>query len=107
MRLKKTVKETLLSLSEVATYHVLHTVEWVLHFAHLEDSDVELPDLPHPYYPLTLLYERGDTINYTSVGVIEIDKVSVPRKSKEHYVRISALSDFSEQHLHALDKDDW
>lgn len=99
------VKETRRSLSST-TYYVLHTAEWALHFAQLEDSGAEIPDLPHPYFPLTLLHERGDTINYISAGFfIEVGITLVPRGKRERYAHVPALTDFSERHLDELDRD--
>ncbi|WP_220270057.1 hypothetical protein, partial [Marinitenerispora sediminis] len=39
---------------------VLDTCEWALHFRALQESGASLPDLPDPFEPLLLMYERGD-----------------------------------------------
>ena len=97
------VDETRSSISEVATYHVLHTVEWALHFAHLKDVGKINIDLPSPFDSLMLAYERGDAINYTSAGFIEIDGISLPRSNMEKYSKIRPLEDFSESGLARID----
>ncbi|MBQ1084034.1 hypothetical protein [Nocardiopsis sp. B62] len=98
------VDETRSSISGVATYYVLYTVEWALHFAHLKDAGGANVDLPGPFDPLMLAYERGDTINYTSAGFIEIDGLSLPRSTREKYAKIPPLADLSEEGLARIDE---
>ncbi|RKS07426.1 hypothetical protein DFP74_3095 [Nocardiopsis sp. Huas11] len=87
-----------------ATYYVRRTVEWSLHFAALKDAGKPLPALPDPFSPLLLVYERGDTINLTPTGSIEVAGLSVPRGEMHRYARIEPLSAIDRESLDRLDQ---
>ncbi|WP_435109505.1 hypothetical protein [Nocardiopsis synnemataformans] len=98
------VDRTLASLSGHGTFYAAHTVEWALHFAALKDSEQELPDLADPFFPLLLVYERGDSVNPDYAGSIEVGGIHVPRGVPERYARTAPLTDFSEGSLNAMDQ---
>jgi hypothetical protein len=98
------VEEAVATLSESATFYVARTVEWALHFAALEDSGEKLPDLPDPFFPLLFVYERGDAINYSPAGFIEVDGLSVPRGKAVRYAEIIPMVDFGEEALREIDE---
>lgn len=85
------------------TYYVSKTLNWSLQFANLQDVQGVDIDLPDPYDPLIRVYERGDSINYTPVGYIEVGGLSVPRGKAEKYARIKPLLDTSESVLQEID----
>lgn len=63
-----------------------------------------MPRLPCPFEPLLIVYRRGDFINYTPDGLIEVDGLNVPRGNKHRYAKISPFRDMSFEALEALDK---
>jgi hypothetical protein len=98
------VDRVLAACSDHATFYVLRTVEWSLHFAALRDVGKPLPDLPDPFSPLLLVYERGSAINLTPAGFIEVDGLSVPRGEVHRYARIEPLLTFDGESLDRLDQ---
>lgn len=98
------VNRTLASLSGHGTFYTARTVEWALHFAALKDSELELPDLADPFFPLLLVYKRGGSVMPDYAGFIKVDGVHVPRGVPERYARVAPLSDFSEDSLTAMDQ---
>ncbi|WP_119726299.1 hypothetical protein [Thermomonospora amylolytica] len=56
----------------------VQTCEWALHFAALGER-VTLPDLPHPFEPLILMFERGNAFTFDGAGFIEVDGIGVRR----------------------------
>ncbi|MEV2278184.1 hypothetical protein AB0I72_21625 [Nocardiopsis sp. NPDC049922] len=101
---EETVDDTLRALPGFVTFYVRRTVEWSLHFASLKDAGEQLPDLPDPFFPLLLVYERGDTINLTPAGFIEVDGLSVPRGEVRRYARVRPLLSFDKESLDQLDQ---
>ncbi|NYH52019.1 hypothetical protein HNR06_001608 [Nocardiopsis arvandica] len=99
------IEETLSSLAEYATFYVARTVEWALHFAALKDTGEELPKLPGPFSPLIAVYERGDAINYTPSGFIEVGGLTVTRGQVHRYAQVEPLEDFSENFLQKMDEE--
>lgn len=100
---ESTIESTLETFSE-STYHSLWTAKWALHFAHLKDLGQADPGLPDPYEPLIVAYERGDPINYTSGGFIEIDGLAFRKGERERAARIKPLEDLSEAALREIDE---
>ncbi|MES0834648.1 hypothetical protein [Nocardiopsis tropica] len=92
------------ALPDFATFYVRRTVEWALHFAALTDAGTPLPDLPDPFAPLLRVYERGDGVNYTPAGFIEVDGLSVPRGKADRYSGIRPLEGLDEESLLAIDR---
>ncbi|WP_329518838.1 TY-Chap domain-containing protein [Spirillospora sp. NBC_01491] len=58
---------------------------WALHFEALLDAGVVLPDLPNPYEPLILMFERGSQISIDEIGRIDVDFVQMPRAWPRNY----------------------
>lgn len=101
---EEVVARAMAGLPDFATFYVSRTVEWSLHFAALTDAGAALPDIPDPFAPLLRVYERGDTVNYTSAGVLEVDGLTVPRGKPDRYARIRPLTAFDEASLLAVDQ---
>lgn len=62
---------------------VLDTIKWTLNFAVLSDIRSDLPDLPSPFEPLILMFERGGTFSLDGSGHIEVDMAAIPRGTVE------------------------
>ncbi|MDL4773661.1 TY-Chap domain-containing protein [Actinomadura xylanilytica] len=61
---------------------------WALHFEALRDAGIALPDLPHPFEPLFLLFERGSEISVNGAGFIEVDFLGMRRgRARDHLTR--------------------
>ena len=100
---EEVVDQILDRVPEGGTYYVFRTLNWCLQFANLKDVQGMGFDLPDPYDPLVRVYERGDWINYTPSGFIEVGGVSVPRGKVEKYAGIRQLLDTSEIALREID----
>jgi hypothetical protein len=81
------------------------TCVYALRFAVLRDRGVELPELPDPFEPLVLLYERGGGWARDCSGIfIEIDMCGLPIRNVEHWLAAEALPSLSSGSLAELDE---
>lgn len=102
---EEVVEEVLGGLPDFSTYHVLKTVEWILHFSVLKDSGEVLPGLPDPYAPLLLVYERGDMINVDGTGFIEIDGMAMKRGGRQRFIEMDPVIErFDLDYLSLIDR---
>jgi hypothetical protein len=53
------------------------TCAWALHFAALRDAEVRLPELPDPFEPLVVMYERGGGFSRHAGLFIQVDMADV------------------------------
>ncbi|NXY97206.1 hypothetical protein HYE82_23085 [Streptomyces sp. BR123] len=81
---------------------VLDVLEWSLNFAVLSDIRADLPDLPEPFAPLILMFERGGGFGLDGSGHIEVDMAAISKGSLEDALERTPL-DLSEASLSALD----
>ncbi|MFJ3832671.1 hypothetical protein ACIPWI_32660 [Streptomyces sp. NPDC090046] len=81
---------------------VLNTVTWALNFAVLSDTAPVLPDLPSPFEPLVLMFERGGGFGLDGSGHIEVDMAAIARGTVEQ-ARERAPLDLDGAGLDALD----
>ncbi|MFE5811674.1 hypothetical protein [Streptomyces sp. NPDC056491] len=81
---------------------VLNTVTWALNFAVLSDTTPVLPDLPSPFEPLVLMFERGGGFGLDGSGHIEVDMAAIARGTVEQ-ARERAPLDLDGAGLDALD----
>lgn len=91
----------------LAAFHlsknVKQTCQWYLHFCEIETIPiVKQYDLPTPYEPLILMYERGATF-YTEHGFFCVSIASIPRKDWSHYERLTPLLPLESSVLDRLD----
>ncbi|MBB6120268.1 hypothetical protein [Nocardiopsis algeriensis] len=99
------ISEALDILPSLSTFYVRRTVEWSIHFSVLRDSKKDMPNLPCPFEPLLTVYYRGDFINYTPDGLIEVDGINVPRGNKNRYAKIKPFEHISPEALEKFDKE--
>ncbi|MEY9214292.1 hypothetical protein NI17_020535 [Thermobifida halotolerans] len=83
---------------------VRHTCVWALHFAELRRSGTELPDLPDPFEPLLLMYERGNGFTLDGTGFIEVDFLSFPRGSRSEHLTDEPRAPMVLAELDAMDR---
>ncbi len=57
---------------------VADTVAWALHFAALRDAGVILPELPDPFEPLVVMYERGGGFSRHTGLFVQVDVANSP-----------------------------
>ncbi|WP_141693612.1 hypothetical protein [Streptomyces sp. PTY087I2] len=81
---------------------VRDTVKWSLNFAALRDSKIPLPDLPEPFAPLILMYERGGAFQLDGTGLIEIDAAAIPKGTAEQALKRQPIS-LDSKYLDSLD----
>ncbi|WP_374774245.1 hypothetical protein OG756_15860 [Streptomyces sp. NBC_01310] len=81
---------------------VLDTLTWALNFAVLSDIRTGLPDLPSPFEPLMLMFERGGTFSLDGSGHIEVDMAAMARGTVERALERVPL-DLDGTSLDALD----
>ncbi|MGK5553903.1 hypothetical protein ACSNOI_20005 [Actinomadura kijaniata] len=63
------------------SYYDRRSTRWALAMAAVRDAGVALPDLPDPYEPLLMLFERGGSYGVDCAGVFwEVGFVGVPRR---------------------------
>lgn len=83
---------------------VRHTCVWALHFAALRRAGTRLPDLPDPYEPLLLMYERGSGFTLDGTGFIEVDFLSFPRGRRGEYLTSEPHVSTDPAELDAMDR---
>jgi hypothetical protein len=54
------------------------TVTWALHFAALRDAAIPLPELPDPFEPLVVMYDRGGGFSRHTGLFIQVDVINIP-----------------------------
>ncbi|MDJ1643101.1 hypothetical protein [Streptomyces pakalii] len=81
---------------------VRDTVRWSLNFAALRDGKIPLPDLPEPFAPLVLMYERGGAFQLDGTGHIEIDAAAIPKGTVEQALNRQPIS-LDANYLDSLD----
>lgn len=81
---------------------VRDTVRWSLKFAALRDSKILLPDLPEPFTPLVLMYERGGAFQLDGTGHIEIDAAAIQKGTVEQALKRQPIS-LDSNYLDSLD----
>jgi hypothetical protein len=95
--------EAAIDLQSVARRRIEDTCIYALHFATLLDRKVELPDLPHPFDPLMIMYERGGDFMGSKAGGWEVDLVHIwHRKIENHFLAEPRVS-LDPDELDALD----
>lgn len=60
--------------------------EHALHFEALRDARIGLPGLPHPFSPLTAMYELGGGFSFAHNGTVDVDGTGVVPMIREHWV---------------------
>jgi hypothetical protein len=83
---------------------VKDTCVWALHFAALLDAGVELPDLPHPFDPLIVVYERGGGFLPGNTGLLEIDLAGIDSGTLQDNLTTQPGAPMTESELDALDR---
>ncbi|WUU87320.1 hypothetical protein OHA34_22755 [Spirillospora sp. NBC_01491] len=78
---------------------------WALHFEALRDAGVALPDLPHPFEPLIVMFERGSEISVDGGGIIDIDFLGFRRGRARDHLTDKQLVPLEVDLLDALDWD--
>ncbi|MEU8668199.1 hypothetical protein ACFYT5_08450 [Streptomyces anulatus] len=81
---------------------VLGTIRWSLNFAALQDAKIPLPNLPDPFTPLILMYERGGAFQLDGTGHIEIDAAAIPKGTIEQALERQPVS-LDPTYLNSLD----
>lgn len=74
-----------------------------LHFAALRDTGTSLPDLPDPYEPLILMFERGGGFTLDGTGFIQVDMAGIPRGKREAHMSPEPRVSLDSAALDALD----
>lgn len=82
---------------------VIRTCTWALHFEALRESEGPLPNLPSPFDPLILMYERGNSFSAEGAGYIEVGVIGIPKWNKERYLTPKPLSPMDPKKLDAMD----
>ncbi|MFC3996257.1 hypothetical protein ACFOVU_10050 [Nocardiopsis sediminis] len=82
---------------------VLDTCEWALHFRALQESGAELPELPDPFEPLLLMYERGDGFGMSQPSLIEVAGTGVRRGKLADHLDPEPRAPMDPAELDALD----
>ena len=82
---------------------ITNTCVWALHFATLLDRNVELPDLPHPFDPLMLMYERGGDFMSSKAGGWEVDLNHIWHRKIEQHLLTDPRVSLDKEELDALD----
>ncbi|WP_274563168.1 hypothetical protein [Streptomyces spiramyceticus] len=87
-----------------AAYSARKTCSGAVRFAELRaQGNATLPDLPDPYEPLILFYERGGEYLQDDAGFLDLTGVSIkPRSLQDHLVAMPFLT-FRTTTLDALD----
>ncbi len=81
---------------------VKHTCEWYLSWSFIADEMTKKYQLPDPFAPLILMYERGGTF-YTEHGFFCVSVASFPNHGWEYYLNLSPLPDLKFSTLDHLD----
>lgn len=81
---------------------VAQTCEWALHFAALGER-VRLSNLPHPFEPLILMFERGSTFTFDGTGCIEVDGLAFRRGTRKDHLVTEPYAPLDTEALNALD----
>ncbi|MFI0481582.1 TY-Chap domain-containing protein [Actinomadura sp. 9N215] len=80
------------------------TIEYALHFAALSDAGAPLPDLPNPFEPLMLLFERGNIFSRDGAGFIDVDFLGIRRGRLSDHLKDEPRAP---ETLAELDELDW
>lgn len=83
---------------------VRDTAVRALHFAALQKAGGALPDLPDPFEPLIIMYERGGGFSITETGAIQIDVAGVQFGSMKAHLGLEPRAPMDERSLDALDR---
>lgn len=83
---------------------VVRTCVWSLHFAALRDAGIPIPDLPDPFEPLILMYERGNGFKLEGTGFIEVDFIGVRKGTREDHLVSEQRAPMNRAALDALDR---
>jgi hypothetical protein len=78
------------------------TCRGALHWAALLDSGTAIPNLPDPYEPLLLMFERGGGFMVEN-RFIDLDGASVVRQTMDFCLAMTPFTDLSPEALNALD----
>jgi hypothetical protein len=73
--------QTVERVAAVASVHqpvVGDTCAWALRSAALRDADVRFPELPDPFEPLVVMYERGGGFSRQAGLFIQVDAANLP-----------------------------
>ncbi|MFC7329866.1 hypothetical protein [Marinactinospora rubrisoli] len=82
---------------------VRDTWEWALHFRALQEAGAELPDLPDPFEPLLLMYERGDGFSMSQPSFIDVAGTGVRRGRLTDHLDPEPRAPMDPAELDALD----
>ncbi|MEV4435421.1 hypothetical protein [Streptomyces sp. NPDC049555] len=82
---------------------VVNTCVWAVHFAELAADHPSLPELPDPFEPLLVMYERGGGVALDSTGFIDIDTAAVPIGSPAKHLERKPLPVHDNEYLDSLD----
>jgi hypothetical protein len=83
--------------------NIKQTCEWYLRWGAIADTTpVQKIDLPAPYDPLILMYERGATF-YTEHGFFCVSLASFPRKNWSSYHSLKPVVELDDSVLNRLD----
>ncbi|WP_034590387.1 hypothetical protein [Hamadaea tsunoensis] len=89
--------------TEDLTWYASRTCAWALHFAELaQHPEIVRPDLPDPFEPLIVMYERGGDFT-TQNARIEVDLVTLPKKTWVDYKVDQPYASLDPAALDALD----
>ncbi|MDY6802854.1 MAG: hypothetical protein SXA11_03475 [Cyanobacteriota bacterium] len=83
--------------------NIKQTCEWYLRWGAIADTTtVQKLDLPAPYEPLILMYERGATF-YTEHGFFCVSLASFPMKNWSDYHSLKSVVELDDSALDILD----
>ncbi|TDQ52272.1 hypothetical protein [Actinorugispora endophytica] len=83
---------------------VRHTCVWALHFRALQESGADLPDLPDPFAPLLLMFERGSGFTVDGTGFIEVDFRSIRKGRRNDHLVKEPKAPLDPAELDAMDR---
>jgi hypothetical protein len=79
------------------------SAEHMLRLAAARDGGARLPDLPDPFDPLLVMFERGGGFTTHGDGLVQVDLAGVPIGSQQQAAMIPALRSLDAEALDALD----
>ncbi|MEY9214289.1 hypothetical protein NI17_020545 [Thermobifida halotolerans] len=100
---QKIVEEMQESLPTLVFPMVVRTCSWALHFEALRDAEIQIPDLPDPFEPLLLMYERGNSFSMEGTGYVEVGTTAIPKWSKDEYLSSEPFTHMDREQLDAVD----
>ncbi len=100
---QKIVEEMEESLPTLVFPMVVRTCSWSLHFEALRDAEIQIPDLPDPFEPLLLMYERGNSFSMEGTGYVEVGTTAIPKWSKDEYLSSEPFAPMDREQLDDMD----